>query len=91
MTGVGGLHMSTTSYPPTESVWKDFTTATGAGGGGASISDTMPSYQSGAPSSLNVINSHSSGSQCGAPSRSYCREVPDVSADADPYTGYLIY
>ena len=21
----------------------------------------------------------------------YCREVPDVSADADPYTGYLIY
>ena len=51
----------------------------------------MPTYQSGAPSSLNVINSHSSGSPCGAPSGSYCREVPDVSADADPYTGYLIY
>jgi subtilase family serine protease len=91
VTGVGGLHMSTTSYPPTESVWNDSTTATGAGGGGVSISHTMPSYQSGAPSSLNVINSHSSGSQCGAPSGSYCREVPDVSADADPYTGYLIY
>jgi subtilase family serine protease len=91
VTGVGGLHMSTTSYPPTESVWNDSTTATGAGGGGVSISHAMPSYQSGAPSSLNVINSHSSGSQCGAPSGSYCREVPDVSADADPYTGYLIY
>ena len=91
VTGVGGLHMSTTSYPPTESVWNDSTTATGAGGGGVSISHTMPSYQSGAPSSLNVINSHSSGSQCGAPSGSYCREVPDVSADADPYTGYPIY
>jgi subtilase family serine protease len=91
VTGVGGLHMSTTSYPPTEAVWNDSTTATGAGGGGVSISHPMPSYQSGAPSSLNVINSHSSGSQCGAPSGSYCREVPDVSADADPYTGYLIY
>ena len=91
MTGVGGLTMSTTSYPPTESVWNDSSTDTGAGGGGISISHTMPSYQSGAPSSLNVINSHSSGSQCGAASGSYCREVPDVSADADPYTGYLIY
>ncbi len=91
VTGVGGLHMSTTSYPPTESVWNDSTTDTGAGGGGVSISHAMPSYQSGAPSSLNVISSHSSGSQCGAPSGSYCREVPDVSADADPYTGYLIY
>ncbi len=91
MTGVGGLTMSTTSYPPTESVWNDSSTGTGAGGGGISSSHTMPSYQSGAPSSLNVINSHSSGSQCGAPSGTYCREVPDVSADADPYTGYLIY
>ena len=91
VTGVGGLHMSTTSYPPTESVWNDSSNDTGAGGGGVSSSHAMPSYQSGAPSSLNVINSHSSGSQCGAPSGSYCREVPDVSADADPYTGYLIY
>jgi subtilase family serine protease len=91
VTGVGGLTMSSTSYPPTESVWNDSSTDTGAGGGGISISHTMPSYQSGAPSSLNVINSHSSGSQCGAASGSYCREVPDVSADADPYTGYLIY
>jgi subtilase family serine protease len=91
VTGVGGLTMSSTSYPPTESIWNDSSNDTGAGGGGVSISHTMPSYQSGAPSSLNVINSHSSGSQCGAASGSYCREVPDVSADADPYTGYLIY
>ena len=34
---------------------------------------------------------HSSGSPCGAASGTYCREVPDVSADADPYTGYVIY
>ena len=33
----------------------------------------------------------SSGTPCGAPAGSRCREVPDVSADADPNTGYLIY
>jgi hypothetical protein len=38
----------------------------------------MPSYQSGAPSFLHVAQSSS-------------RETPDVSADADPDTGYLIY
>ena len=42
----------------------------------------MPSYQSDAPSSLNVVNSNSSRSPCGAASGSYCREVPDVSAGA---------
>jgi subtilase family serine protease len=91
VTGVGGLTMSSTSYPPAETVWNESTNLAGAGGGGISISHTMPTYQSGAPASLNVINSHSSGTQCGAASGSYCREVPDVSADADPYTGYLIY
>jgi hypothetical protein len=50
----------------------------------------MPSYQSGTPADLNVINSYSSGSPCKTSSGD-CREVPDVSADADPYTGYLIY
>jgi hypothetical protein len=49
----------------------------------------MPSYQSGAASSLGVINSNSSGAPCGT--SSFCREVPDVSADADPQTGYSVY
>ncbi len=49
----------------------------------------MPSYQSSAPSSLNVINSNSSSQPCGA--TTLCREVPDVSADADPNTGYAIF
>ena len=42
------------------------------------------------PSGLGVINNLSSGSSCGVTGQ-YCREVPDVSADADPQTGYLIY
>jgi hypothetical protein len=50
----------------------------------------MPPYQSDAMPSLNVINAQSSGAPCGA-SDGDCREVPDVSADADPNTGYLIY
>jgi hypothetical protein len=56
----------------------------GAGGGGISSLWRMPSYQSG------VVNLSSSGSQCGAVS-GYCRQVPDVSADADPNAGYVIY
>jgi hypothetical protein len=35
-----------------------------------------------------VINANSSGSPCGS---SFCREVPDVSANGDPATGYTTY
>jgi subtilase family serine protease len=58
VTGVGGLTLSSTSYPPAETVWND---ASGAGGGGISSNWAMPSYQSSAPASLNVLNSLSSG------------------------------
>ncbi len=91
VTSVGGTTTSTLGLPPGQTVWNSGVKDTGAGGGGISSFWTMPSYQSGAPSSLNVINSNSSGTPCAAPSGTYCREVPDVSADADPTTGYLIY
>ncbi len=92
VTGVGGTSMPALGPPPTQSVWND-ECADGPCGGGGGISSVwpMPSYQSGAPASLHVINPDSSGSPCGAAAGSYCREVPDVSADADPATGYLIY
>ena len=89
VTGVGGTHLASIGPRPSESVWNDGVTV-GAGGGGVSSFWTMPSYQSAAPSSLHVINSESTGSTCGA-SSGYCREVPDVSADADPSTGYIIF
>jgi subtilase family serine protease len=89
VTGVGGTHIASLGPRPSESVWNDGVTV-GAGGGGVSSFWTMPSYQSAAPSSLRVINSGSTGSTCGASSGD-CREVPDVAADADPGTGYLIY
>lgn len=90
VTGVGGTELSAIGPPPTQSVWNDGSSG-GAGGGGVSELWKMPSYQSGASSSLNVINSNSSRTPCGATAGGYCREVPDVSADADENTGYVVY
>ncbi len=84
VTSVGGTSLSL-SPSRSEKVWND---ADGAGGGGVSSLWPMPSYQSSAPSSLNVTGSNSSA--CGA-SSGECREVPDVSSDADPLTGVLAY
>jgi hypothetical protein len=86
VTGVGGTTLSAPGPPPSETVWDN---SSGAGGGGISAIWTMPSYQSAAPAALGVINDQSAGSPCGSPG--YCRQVPDVSADADPNTGYEIY
>ena len=89
VTAVGGLTLSSSSYPPEETVWNDSATFGGAGNGGISILWPMPSYQADAPASLNVININSAGTLCAAPAGSYCREVPDVSAAADE--DYVFY
>jgi subtilase family serine protease len=86
ITGVGG----TTLKSGKETVWNESAAGEGAGGGGVSSFWKMPTYQSGAPSALNVINKNSSGKQCKA-TTGYCREEPDVTADADPASGYIIY
>jgi subtilase family serine protease len=100
-TGVGGtalysvgesgqLPLYDGALPPSEGVWNyGFHNQGGAGGGGISAEFAMPSYQSGASVSLGVINPDSSSTPCAkAP---FCREVPDVSADADPGTGYVVF
>ena len=72
--------------PPTEQAWNDaLYFAEGAGGGGISKTFTMPAYQQ----ALGTV-SGSSGTPC-ANAGGDCREVPDVSADADPSSGYVIY
>jgi subtilase family serine protease len=91
VTGVGGTTLSALGPPPTETTWNDSSIRTGAGGGGVSSEHEMPSYQVDAPASLHVVGADSSGAPCGAPAGSFCREVPDVAADADRSTGYLIY
>lgn len=97
VTGVGGTSTSQIGPPPSQSVWNNGGNLTGlvgiqpgAGGGGISALWGMPGYQARAAGALHVVNSRSSASTCGS-SGGDCRQVPDVSADADPNTGYLIY
>jgi hypothetical protein len=49
----------------------------------------MPRYQRRAAAALDVRNADSSSGPCH--SSADCREIPDVSADGDPQTGYLVY
>lgn len=92
VTGVGGTRLSALGPPPSESVWNDtcFGGSPCSGGGGISSFWAMPSYQANSPGALHVINSNSSGAPCSAPS-GFCREVPDVSSDADPQTGIAFF
>lgn len=96
VTGVGGTTLSSLGAPPSESVWNDSGAPPngllqpGAGGGGISSLWQMPAGQLDAAPALGVLGAGATGSLCGHPG-GYCREVPDVSADADPATGYEIY
>ncbi len=89
VTGVGGTSLASVGPPPSESVWNSAWnsgsgTASGAGGGGVSSFWGVPSYQTQTiipQSSVTCIVTHNTS----------CREVPDVSADADILTGYSIY
>ena len=85
VTGVGGTTM--TNVTPTERVWNNAGNGTG---GGVSSKWRMPPWQT-TSGAVGVLSSHTTGTTCGAPAGSYCRQVPDVSADADPNTGYTIY
>lgn len=93
VTGVGGTHLQLNAGAyGSESVWSnpgDTQRSPNGAGGGGGISNTFvqPSWQTG----TGVINAYSSGTPCNAPGGQYCREVPDVSADADPATGYAVY
>jgi len=79
VTGVGGttLRINFDNTYQSEQVWNDRAIHNGASGGGLSQVWQMPSWQQ-APG---VANAYSTG----------FREVPDVSLNADPQTGYDIY
>ncbi len=83
VTGVGGTSLLSPSSPPIETVWNNFA---GSGGGGVSSNFDMPSWQVGPG-----VGSSLAGGQCAAAGRSSCREVPDVSASADPLRGYAYF
>ena len=84
VTSVGGTSVFSIGLPPGEVAWNDrLDFADGASGGGVSAAFAMPGYQQA------LLGS--SGSGLGSCSGGMCREVPDVSADADPSTGYIVY
>jgi len=94
VTSVGGTSMTTLGslsanpvVSPEQTVWNS---DNGASGGGISSNWAMPAYQANASPALGVVKSYSSRKPCGEP-YGFCREVPDVSADADPDTGLVIY
>jgi kumamolisin len=72
--GCGGTRLTVTNGTPVESVWNDLTKNEGATGGGFSTTFPTPSWQSKATASFKQMG----------------RGVPDVSADADPETGYNV-
>jgi kumamolisin len=81
VTGVGGTDLgvrTTLGLGHDEDAWND---EIGAGGGGVSSLFTMPSYQADLPSA--VAAPGASGAPCGSLTGSLCREVPDVSMNAD--------
>ena len=75
VTSVGGTHLLSGG----DSVWDD---AAGASGGGVSQFWGRPAWQTAAVPQSSVT--------CGASGTS-CRELPDISADADPDSGYTAY
>jgi subtilase family serine protease len=96
VTGVGGTTLQGTSPSVYETAWNSRhesagrPSTAGATGGGVSSFWAMPPWQSRAATSLGVATSAASGSHCGRKHGS-CREVPDVSIDSDPVTGYVAY
>jgi kumamolisin len=83
VTSVGGTSLSVAKNGTYvgETAWTEPLLSQGTTGG-ISTDFAMPSWQS-APG---VVNSYSSRSPCQV-SLGYCREIPDVSAVADPLTG----
>ena len=75
-TAVGGTRLKTS--PRNEVTWRD-------GGGGQSIFFPKPSWQVG-----HTLTVAGAGAKCGNPG-GQCRQLPDISLNASPNTGYLIY
>ena len=88
---VGGTTIADATTPPTEQVWNDGATG-GAGGGGISAVWSAPSWQSdGLVRGFDDPRVVAAAEKLDVPSCSSapCRETPDVTAQADEYTGAI--
>jgi subtilase family serine protease len=85
--GVGGTSIGRSS----EVVWNDSSFAGEAGSGGLSSHWCMPAYQY-KPAIPGLVSKHSrTNSACLPAEHHFLRQEPDVSADANPETGYVIF
>jgi kumamolisin len=86
-TSVGGtaLQLSAAGRFLSQAAWTEPLLSQGSTGG-QSVLFSQPSWQQ-APG---VVSSSSDGSLCGQPAGRYCREVPDVAADAAPSSGAAV-
>jgi subtilase family serine protease len=85
--GVGGTRIERTG----EVVWNESARFAGAGGGGLSSIWCMPTYQY-QPTIPGLIGPHSmTNNGCPTATGKHIRQGPDVSADADPFSGYVIF
>ncbi len=103
VTSVGGTTVTDATEPPKETVWNNGNSG-GAGGGGISETWAMPPWQdsvavpqtaadeacSNDPSGT-ADDFHLQGIPTTLPAGTTCREVPDVSALADPQSGPTVY
>jgi kumamolisin len=80
VTAVGGTHLDigTNGVYVSETTWNDGSVAAGAGGGGVSAVWAQPTWQNGIAKSTNQVSAT-------------MRNIPDVSLNADPDSGYAIY
>jgi kumamolisin len=87
VTSVGGtaLQLSTVGQFLGQAAWTEPLLSQGSTGG-QSVLFSQPSWQQ-APG---VVSSLSDGALCGRPSGQYCREVPDIAADAAPSSGAAV-
>jgi subtilase family serine protease len=89
-----------------ETVWNDGpmveTTARGAGGGGVSSQWGMPVWQyktlsdggwlpDATDGQVRCLGKNQTADPSATSSEPYCREVPDVTANADPASGFVVY
>lgn len=93
VTGVGGTTMPNLAAVGQQFAWNGSNIGAGVTGGGFASLWTEPVWQQAA-----VAQAQRSAATAGlltcpaaASGGGYCRGAPDVSADADPYTGYIIY
>jgi subtilase family serine protease len=87
VTGVGGTSFG--GKNGTENVWNDSDSGNGAGGGGVSSHFCMPAYQH--QKGIGVANGDSKKDASASCQSKLFREGPDISADADPNFGYVIF